>query len=169
MPVRMGRWAGAVHRTQSGLTLMELLLVMALIIPLLGLTAVSLLRPQTDASLEGIIATLTADIKSQQIRAMSGDGGSDGQAEPHGLFLEADRYTLFKDAVYTAGGGDNFVVSAGPGITISTTLPSSVLTFDRGSGEVAGFSAGANTITVSNGAGRSVTLTINRYGAITES
>jgi prepilin-type N-terminal cleavage/methylation domain-containing protein len=151
---------------QSGFTLVELLVVMGLLGIILGLTVVNMFKPQTDASLEGVVAPLVADIKAQQLRAMAGDSGSDGVTEPFGIRIQSNEYTMFKDAAYSAGSADNFSVSINAGITLSTNLPSSQVVFSKGSGDVSGFSAAANTITVTNSAGSSKVLTINRYGSV---
>lgn len=156
-----------IRSDQGGFTLVELLVVMGLLAIILGLTAVNLFRPQTDASLEGVVAPLVADIKAQQLRAMAGDSGSDGVTEPFGIRIQSNQYTMFKDATYNAGSADNFNVSINAGITLSTTFSSSQVVFSKGSGDVSGFSAGANTITITNSAGSSKVLTINRYGSVT--
>lgn len=151
---------------QGGFTLVELLVVMGLLGVILGLTVVNMFKPQTDASLEGVVAPLVADIKAQQLRAMAGDGGSDGVTEPFGVRIQSNQYTLFKDATYNAGSADNFDVSINAGITLSTNFSSSQVVFSKGSGDVNGFSAAANTITITNSAGSSKVLTINRYGSV---
>lgn len=157
---------GSQRSNQTGFTLVELLVVMGLLAILLSLTTVNLFSPQTDASLEGDVLTIANDIKAQQLRAMSGDSGSDGVTEPFGIYVQSNQYTLFKDAAYSGGSADNFVISTTSGITLTTNLPSSQVVFSKGSGDVSGFNASANTITVTNSAGRSKVLTINRYGAV---
>jgi hypothetical protein len=123
----------------------------------------------SSGSLSGFTNTLVADIKSQQLKAMMGSGGSDGVAEPFGLYIQAGQYTLFKDAVYSAGSADNFVVSNPGGITLATTFAGSQVVFAQASGDVNGFVNGSNTITITNtNLNKSVSLSLNRYGALTQ-
>lgn len=157
----------AMSTSQGGFTLTELLVVIGLIGILLALTGVNLIRPQTEASLEGDVLTISNDIKAQQLRAMSGDSGSDAVTEPFGVYVQSNQYTLFKDAAYNGGSADNFVIPTTSGITLSTNFPSSQVVFSKGTGDVNNFNASTNTITITNSAGESKVLTINRYGAIT--
>lgn len=153
---------------QSGFTLIELLLVIVLIAGGFGLIALNSGRAVNTTSLTKIADILVADIKSQQLKAMLSDGGSDNTPEPFGIFIQSNQYTLFKNASYVAGNADNFVISIPSPVSLSTTFASSQLVFSRNSGDVSGFSAVANTITITDTAANStVTLTINRYGAIT--
>jgi prepilin-type N-terminal cleavage/methylation domain-containing protein len=53
-------------------------------------------------------------------------------------------------------------------ITITTTFPGSVITFTKGSGDVAGFTVGNNTVTITQTlTGEHKIITINQYGAVT--
>ncbi len=151
-----------------GFTLVEILVVMGLIAILSGVAFINFIRPQNQASLDSIVATLVADLKSQQTKAMAGDGVSAPAAQAHGIYVQSGSYTLFKGSAYSGADTDNFVVSSDTGTTLSTTLPSTQAVFTKGSGDVAGFIAGQSTITVtSSGTGVSRTITLNRYGALT--
>jgi prepilin-type N-terminal cleavage/methylation domain-containing protein len=157
---------GNASTSTSGFTLVELLVVMALIGILTSLTVMNLVQPQRSASLNGTVDVLVADIKSQQLKAMAGDAQSASAAQQHGVYVEPTKYTLFKGTTYSAGDGDNFVVQP-DGVTFSTTFASSQLSFQKASGEPASFSGSTNTLTVSNLAGESKTITVNRYGVVT--
>lgn len=148
-----------------GFTLIEVLLVMGLLAALSGLTIINLTRPQTRASLDGIVATLVADLRSQQIKAMAGDSLTAASAQAHGVYVQSGAYTLFKGASYSSSDADNFVVQADAGVALNTTLPSTQVVFTKGSGTFSGFASGQNSITVSN-AGESKVITINRYGVV---
>lgn len=155
-------------RRAYGFTLVEVLVVMGLMAILAGLAFTNFIRPQNQASLDSIVSTLVADIKSQQIKAMSGDSVSASTAQAHGVYIQSGSYTLFKGTSYSGSDTDNYTVAADTGVTLSTTLPSTQVVFTKGTGDVTGFIAGQNTITItSSGTGTSKTLTLNRYGAIT--
>lgn len=152
----------------QGFTLIEVLLVIGLMGILTVLVVVNLVRPQTSASLDGTVNTLVADIKSQQLKAMSGESLSATTAQEHSIRLQTNNYTLFKGTTYSGADADNFVVTLQTGITLANTFPSGTLIFSKASGEISGFTAGSNTITITNSiSGQAKTITLNRYGAIT--
>ena len=150
---------------QRGFTLIEILITFAIFAITASLVGVTLIHPQTSASLNATVDALLVDIKNQQTKAMSGDSEGTAAAAAYGIYFQTNNYTLFRGDTYPPGDPDNFLVETDP-VTISTTLPSSQLDFQKLSGEPVGYVAGSNTITVSN-AGESKTITINRLGALT--
>jgi prepilin-type N-terminal cleavage/methylation domain-containing protein len=156
---------GNTNVSTSGFTLVELLIVMALIGVLTTLTVVNLVQPQRSASVAGAVEVLVADLRSQQLKSMAGDSQSASAAQAHGVYIQSDRYTLFKGS-YSGGDTDNFVVQP-DGVSFSTAFASSQISFQKASGEPASFNPSANTITVSNISGESKTITVNRYGVVT--
>ena len=150
---------------QSGFTLIELLVVMAISIILVGLISINLGQSKTSVSLSTVTDTLLADIKQQQMQAMTGDTGSTTSQQPHGLYLQATTYTLFAGSAYSAGDSNNFAVSLPQTVSLSSTLSGSTLLFSKGSGDVQNFVNGSNTITLT-GIGGSKTITIGRFGAL---
>ncbi len=152
----------------KGFTLIELLVVMGLLAVLFGMSTISLIRPQNVASLNGASDTLVADIKSQQLLSMSGDPGTAATSQAHGLYVQSDQYTVFAASTYAAAEASNFVIKLDTGLALSTTFASSQVVFSKISGEVSGFSASNNTITLTNTtSGDSRVITLNRFGAIT--
>lgn len=159
---------------RAGFTLIELAIVMSLIAILTGFTTINLLRSQTVATSSSAINTLAADIKEQQIKAMTQD--SDDQsgatpAKPHGIYLQNNKYTLFRGASFNPTEPNNFIVNLETGLTLSSTFPpagpTGELVFAQRSGEVTGYGAGSDTITLTNTqTGEQKTITINRYGTI---
>lgn len=151
---------------QQGITLVELIVVMAIFTTLIGLTTINLLGAKQQASLSTSVDTLITDIKEQQVKAMVGDTEGRGNTDKYGIHFETNTYTLFH-GTYTPGDSSNSVISLGDSIQFSTvSFPSSQLIFSKGSGEVSG--SGSNTIVVqdiSNGSTK--TITINRYGVVT--
>lgn len=156
------------QRTSSsqGFTLIELLLVISLVAIIGVLTTVNLIKPQTTATLGGTVDQLVADLRAQQLKAMSGDTAGTAAAQTYGVRISGNQYTLFT-GTYTAGAASNFTITADSGVQFTTTLPSATATFAKTSGEVSGFTSGANTITVTNTfSGEAHTITINRLGVV---
>lgn len=159
--------SGKILRAQAGFTLIEVMVVIGLFAVMMGLTAISINRPQAGASLDGVTNVLVADLNSQRAEAMAGDSGSGTTSEPHSVRIQPTVYTLFRSATYAAGAADNYDVTMPTGVTLATTLPSSQVVFGERSGEVAGYVNGSNTITVTHTSGLSKVITINALGTVT--
>ncbi len=150
-------------RSESGFTLTELLVVIGIIAILFVLSTINLGKAQTTVSVATVTNTLLADLKNQQLLAMTGDVGSTTSQQEHGIYIQLNSYTLFSDSTYTSADSNNFTVSAGNN-SLTTTFPSNQIVFNKGDGSVDGFSPGNNTITVS-GSGTTKIITVNRFGA----
>lgn len=150
----------------SGFTLIEILVVITILVILFAASLVNLGKPQETANIATTIDTLVADIKAQQIQSMSGDTGSTTTAQLHGIYLEASQFTLFAGSTYSSSDPNNFVESLPTTIRLTTTIPSAQLIFVKGTGEVQGYTAGNNTITLTS-ANATHTITVGRYGATT--
>lgn len=155
--------AGLPAHRDSGFTLVELLVVIVIIGVLFGLSTINLGQANATASLGTTTDKLMANLKNQQILAMSGGADSSGQAQPQGIHFGTNGYTLFSGSSYSPGDPDNLVINAGSNTSIATTLPSSEIIFSKANGEFSSYSAGNNTITITN-ADDTKTITINRLG-----
>lgn len=146
---------------QRGFTLIEAIVVIGLMAVLLTIAVLPLVRPQERASGGAATDILVSDLKQQQILSMMGDGGSQANAQPHGIRLEAQRYTLFTGSSF-ATSTDQLVVNLDQGITIAgVALPFDII-FTSRSGETTPVSG----ITISNIGGDQKSLTINGLGGI---
>lgn len=144
---------------KNGFTLLELLIVMGIASILLSLTTINLVKVQHNVSVSAASDTLIADLKSQQIKAMSGasNGGSFGIH-----FTSSNSYILFH-GTYVEGDPTNFSISLDDPFKVSSTFPDNNIVFSKVSGEV----AGPNTITIINTAGgEQQRLSVNKYGVI---
>lgn len=150
---------------KKGFTLIELLVVMGIMSILLMLVVINVIKPQSSTALEGATNTLISDLKSQQLKSMVGETGT-AEASPSGIVFASDKYTLFS-GVHSTTDPLNFEVALGSGVRISTTFPDSRIIFATGSGEVIGFSPGANTITLQWNNSATQTIIINKYGVAT--
>ena len=140
---------------------------MGIIAILVSFISINLLKPQTTASIASTVQILGADIKEQQIRGMAGDSDFETTTDSQGIYFESNRYTLFRGPNY-ASGSHYFQVDTDQNLILSNTLPSSQVVFITRSGEVASYTSGSDTITLSHTqSGEQKIITINRYGAIT--
>ncbi len=152
---------------QFGFTLIELVVVMGILLMLFGFASFSLVNVQRKTSVSSTADNLVSDMATQQTKAMLGAGSSGGDS--YGIYFQSDKYTLFKGTTYSASDPNNFTVSLDLGITFSNiTFPASLLIFSSATGEINGFSAGQNTVTLHDTQGtKTETITVNRYGVVT--
>lgn len=150
----------------NGFTLIELLVSMGILLVLLAITAINITRLPSSAAQSSSYDLLVSDIRSQQTKAMSGFASSS-----FGIHFEVTSYTLFQGTTYSPGDSSNFVVNLDPNLSFSGSLfptdPSgSHVVFTSGSGDVAAYIAGNDSIEIKNNATGDVkTLRINKYGA----
>ena len=151
---------------QKGFTLVELLVVMGIIATLIGLSTVSLLRTQHNATVSSAVDQLVSDLRVQQTKAMTGSKDTTGNSNSYGIHINANSYTLFQ-GITDPGDATNFAVNL-EGITFTTNLPSNINVFARQSGRFSNYVSGTYTITVANSYGtEQKILTVNKYGVIT--
>ncbi len=161
-----GKWQIG-NRFQRGFTVIELLLSMSIFALLIGIVTLNLNTAQHKATISSTLETLISDISQQQINAMVGETEGRAQADTYGINFASTKYILFH-GTYNANDSTNFSITLPTVQTITSTFPSSQLIFSQGSGEVQGFNAAQNTITVKDTmSGEQKIITINKYGAIT--
>jgi prepilin-type N-terminal cleavage/methylation domain-containing protein len=152
---------------KSGFTVIEMIIVVGLIAALLGAASLRLLNISQIASVMNSTDKLVTDIKEQQTKAMATDTSGSGVVSDYGVYFQTGSYTLFRGSSYSVSDPGNLVVSLGTNIQSTATFPGSTLVLTKGSGEVAGFSAGQNTVTIRNTINNEQqTVTVNRYGVI---
>ncbi len=144
----------------SGFVFGELLVVLAIIATLFAIGVVNLMRLQPRATLTSFVPTIVADLKDQQIKAMLGGD--------HGVVFSSDSYTLFYGVNYNPSDPTNVAIPApSPLLIVAVTFPSSQVVFQKGSGDIAGFVPGANTVTIGDTVtGNQQTITVNRFGVV---
>jgi prepilin-type N-terminal cleavage/methylation domain-containing protein len=97
-------------RTQRGFTLIELAVVIAITVILLGFITINLVRSQQGASLTSIEEILLADLRQQQLKAMIGDTEGRSTSDAYGIHFDANRYVLFH-GTYSDSENTNSVVN----------------------------------------------------------
>jgi prepilin-type N-terminal cleavage/methylation domain-containing protein len=154
---------------KKGYTLIEILLVLAIVGILLSITMVSLSTVQQNTYQNSSLDILLSDIKLQQLKSMSGNLETAGTA-PFGVHFETNSYTIFQGNSYVNGTSGNFTVPLNPNVEFNNILfPQSRILFNRGSGEITGFTTGNDSVTMVNTTtGDQIVIRFNRYGVVTQ-
>jgi prepilin-type N-terminal cleavage/methylation domain-containing protein len=148
---------------RQAFTLIEIIVVLGVVAILLALSSINLLTGQRKVAKIGVIEQLVADIKSQQLKAMTGqDSGSS-----FGVHLNENNYILFTGSTFSATDSSNFVVNLDNKIILNTTFPNSNILFTPVSGEITGYVIGSDSFSVIDSTDNtSRQLHVNRYGVV---
>jgi prepilin-type N-terminal cleavage/methylation domain-containing protein len=154
---------------QRGFTLVEFLLVMSIFAVMTGIATVNLFSFQRESQLNATFNTFVADLKNQQMKAMSGDTGGASTLENYGINLDPSNYQyILFSGTYSAANAANFAVSVPNTVQVTTTFPNSQVIFQKGSGDVSGYTSATSTITLRDTAtNEQRVIQLNRYGVIT--
>ncbi|MCX6704385.1 MAG: type II secretion system protein [Candidatus Woesebacteria bacterium] len=144
----------------KGYTLIELLVSMGILAILFAITTINISPLPSNTLQTTNLDTLLSDIRSQQTQAMTNDAS-------YGVHFEPGSYTLFTGESYTQGLSANTVISLDSGIVFSNvTFPNSVIVFSPGTGDIVGYTAGADSFVIkSSVTNKSTTVRINKHGA----
>lgn len=154
-------------KNQKGVSFAELMLSIAIFLLLIGFVSINLAKSTKHATLGSSVDILVSDIKSQQIKAISGATDGQAAAASYGIFIQANKYTLFRGNSYVSGDPGNFSITLDSRFQLTTTFAGGTLIFSQRSGEIAGLQ-GQNTITLKTTDGlEQKTITLNKYGVIT--
>ncbi len=159
-----GKWqvANGKWKSQSGFTLAELLIAMAIFATLAGIATMSLVGAKQRTSLNTSIETLSADLRQQQLKSMVGDTGGRATPDQYGIHFGNSEYTLFYGSTFNLLEGSNFTIQLGDNITFVSS-PSDLI-FNRVSGEL---SSGGDIVLRDNTTKATKTLQYNKYGVVT--
>lgn len=153
---------------QKGTSVLELVVVIGIFSILFGFIAVNVLNIESKASIQSSLTTLVADIKQQQIKAMSLEAGDGTEAKDQGLYFSQNSYTLFAGSSYVATGSGNFVVPLGNNVVFSSvSIPNRTLVFSKKSGEVSEYDANMHSVILQNTQNNETkTIQINKLGVL---
>lgn len=141
-------------------------MVVGIMCVLLAIASLNLSNIAPKASLDGRVQTLIADIKQQQIKAMTGEITNAGSPDNYGIYFSGNKYTLFHGNSYSPVATDNYVVNFDD-VNIISSFPASSIIFKKNSGEIINFQPGKNTITITHTYyNLTKIITLNKYGAI---
>jgi prepilin-type N-terminal cleavage/methylation domain-containing protein len=145
---------------RHGFTLIELLVSMGILAILFAIATINISPLPSNTLQTTNLDILLSDIKSQQTQAMTNDAF-------YGVYFGSGSYTLFKGASYTQGLSTNTVINLDSGIVFSNvSFPNSVVVFSPGTGDVSGYSPGADSITIKSSVTNKLTvIRINKHGA----
>lgn len=151
----------------KGFSLIELIVVIAVMGILLGIATVNFTSVQRETTLTSTVETALTDINQQQIKAMVGDTEGRTIPDTYGIYFETNSYTLFH-GTYSAVEPSNFEVTLPDSQQITTTFPGNQIVFERGSGDISSFNELGNTITIQDTvSGVQTIIQLNRYGVVT--
>lgn len=128
---------------RNGYSIIEMLIVMGIFAMLLALITINLNNAQPRTSLNTEINTILADIKQQQLKAMTGSA-ENNQPQQYGIYFEPTRYTLFAGSSYSPSSPSNFVINLDSNTEFNNiNLPISTIVFEKGNGDIVSFLDGS--------------------------
>jgi len=152
-----------------GFTLIETIIAITVFLIFLGMVTLNILNIEPRSANVLNTSTIIADIKTQQLKAMTG-ATFNSLTSNFGIFFETDKYTLFAGDSYQEGHASNVVITLPINTTLSNTaFPGGTIIFLKNSGEINNFVNGANTLTFNNSiSNESKTIIFNKLGVITD-
>lgn len=153
----------------TAFTTIELILAISIITILSSAVLFNAAGAQNRTNLDTTINVIINEIKNQQNKAMTGNRENRSSYDAYGIYFQSDKYILFHGPAYNPTDQTNFAINLTTGISFSNiNLPNNQIVFASFSGEIANYSDGNNTVTISSqNTGQQKTITINRYGVIT--
>lgn len=142
----------------KGYTLIEIVIVIAILAILSTVTASVYKRYQTSQALDKDTALVSSLLNQSRVLTLSSKDNV-----KHGLYLEANQVTLFSGSSYVVGTSTNVVFPLNNTVSLSATLPSGTtsIIFERLTGKT--FQNG--TITLTSLVNPSSTKSITIYGS----
>lgn len=146
----------------NGFTIVELLVSIGILTILFALTTINITRLPSSASQSSSYDRLVADLRSQQTKAMVGYNSA-----AYGVHFETTSYTIFTGSNYSSGDTNNYKVDLDPNLIFTDVkFPSSQVVFVAGSGDITGYVAGSDSVSIANSlTGDIKILKLNKYGA----
>lgn len=151
-----------------GFTLVEIILVIGIVSSLFGIAITSLSSARSLTVNNTSTTVIVSDIKTQQVKSMTGDTEGRGTPDSHGVKILSNQYVLFHGSSYNADDPSNAPIPAETGYQLSSTFPDTTILFASQSGEIVNFNQNQNSITITNTqSGQGKTILFNKYGTIT--
>ncbi|KKS98184.1 MAG: hypothetical protein UV73_C0003G0126 [Candidatus Gottesmanbacteria bacterium GW2011_GWA2_43_14] len=156
-----------IRPAQNGFSLIELTIVMSILILLYAVVSLNLSNARPRSSLNTQITTLSADLRQQQLKALSGQANG-GTASEYGIYFSENSYTLFAGTSYSSSDPSNHVINLNDDLIFNNiNLPQQSVIFSAGTGEAAVYDAGQNSVSLLNSVTNvSRMLTLNAWGTV---
>ncbi len=113
---------------RTGYTILELAIIITISTLLATLSYTSFSSFSKNEALDAGTASIVAGLRDARARTLASVDGSQ-----YGIYIESNRYTLFKGSTYSAGSPFNTVTDLNSYILASTSLPAIV--FERVTGD----------------------------------
>ena len=152
-------------KNNNAFTLVELILIMGLFSLLVMISGINLIKPQVSASIDTTVNQIVSDLKSQQIKSMSGSTDGLSSSQNFGIYFESDKYTLFTGSSYNSSDSRNFIVHLATGLSLSNNLTSSQIVFSKINGEIVSYTSGSY-VQLSHSSGGSQIINISSLGVV---
>ena len=135
----------------DGASMIELLLVMAIIGIFVRLVTLDLFGSQQHTSLTAARDAFVRDIRLVQSMAMNGSTATPATLVDYSVRFEPTRYIYFPGSIYVNGDPHNTVVPLDSILQITNvTVSGSQITFARLSGDVRSYVSGKDSVTLTN-------------------
>ena len=136
---------------------------------LLTLSSILLMDLIPKTSLTVTVERLVADLRYQQLMAMSGHTEQAGVGQNYGVYFATDKYILFGGDTYDPDDTSNFQQLVEAPLAIATGFPDEQVVFVRASGEIVNYVPDEDWVKVTDSiTGREVTIKLNKYGVVTD-
>lgn len=153
-------------KERAGFTLVELIMVLGIvaIIFSISLIGLSVFGPGDD--LEGFYEVFITNLKQQQVYALTGQTSGQGNNGDYGIYIDDNKYVLFKGEGYDEENSSNFEIGSDD-FLLSTTFPQSTIMFTKDGGVINDYTAGSNTISFEHlHDNKRIVVSLGEYGTI---
>lgn len=160
-------------RFENGFSLIEIILVIAVLVIIVSLSAPNLFNPLSIERVNSLANDVTTNIKDAQTKAMSSETLGLGATSEFGVHFTSSTYTIFRGTIFNPADTNNFTVSAPNGLIITPNLPCvsspndcNNIVFSKLTGEVQNFNQAKNSLCVADNSNNRILLTTNFLGVI---
>lgn len=123
-------------KKQTAFTFIEVVVAMGVVSILFSIATTDLFHIHYRTNLANSVTACIADIRQQQLQAMTGSTNGEGLGDNYGVYITAHQYTLFKGVYSPSDPSNRTIVLEYPIEFTAVLLPASTILFASGSGTV---------------------------------